>query len=522
MALLYAWQHDYQAAGPIYQKLLELAADNQALRLEAAKNADAAHNLEQALTHYLRLYAQSGGQKEYALILARLWSQKGNHTEAAAVLAPLMTDQPTLEQRRQYALELLLARNFSQSLKAYQQAWEAGDCHKETILNLARLHAQKGQFRPAAGFWDEARRRQLLDPELRREAALTYSYARRYQDAIGILPNVDRRDPNLLLFIGQMHFYQQHYDQAAHYYQEYLTLVPQDAAARQQLAQILSYAPGRLAEAAAEYENSAKITGDPKLQLQRAAVLLQLAQDASDDPGQHEQAPDKWSAAAAALQQLPAAGLPPELLREQARLLLWLGELEPALDRLDSYLAQAPQDRQAHLDRARTLIYLQRGSEAAEVLRRLPPAPPADAPDQALAAQEQPPADRSNVSGDDEAIGANLASPKSDFPLSLPGEKVSRRGGSRTAPTNRGQSPGSRRPHPVPRSRPGRPQLARGPAPGLAALSHSAFGQFFQTPNLDRGSPAPSGNRPQPGPLPRSPGRYCPGLMPSPPPGPGA
>ena len=266
LALLYAWQHDYQAAGPIYQKLLELEADNQALRLEAAKNADAAHNLDQALTHYLRLYAQTGGQKEYGLILARLWSQKGNHAEAAAVLAPIMEDHPSLEQRRQYALELLLAQNFSQSLKAYHQAWEAGDSHKETILNLARLHARQEQFRQAANFWDEARRRQLLDSELRREAALTYSYARRYQDAVNILQHVDRRDPKLLLFLGQMHFYQKNWDQAAHYYQEYLTQVPQDAAARQQLAQVLSYAPGRLAEAASEYENTAKITGDPQLQ----------------------------------------------------------------------------------------------------------------------------------------------------------------------------------------------------------------------------------------------------------------
>ncbi|HSO71975.1 MAG TPA: tetratricopeptide repeat protein, partial [Thermodesulfobacteriota bacterium] len=339
----------------------------------AAKNADAAHNVEQALTYYLRLYAQTGGQKEYGLILARLWSQKGNHAEAAAVLAPIMEDHPSLEQRRQFALELLLAQNFSQSLKAYHQAWEAGDSHKETILNLARLHARQEQFRQAAIFWDEARRRQLLDPELRREAALTYSYARRYRDAISILQNVDRRDPKLLLFLGQMHFYQKDWDQAAHYYQEYLTQVPQDAAARQQLAQALSYAPGRLAEAASEYENTAKMTGDPQLRLQKAAVLLQLAQDASDNPRQHDQAPAKWAAASAALQQLPAQDLPPELIREQARLLLWLGELEPALDRLDKYLAQDPQDRHALLERARILIYLQRGTEAAEVLRRLPP-----------------------------------------------------------------------------------------------------------------------------------------------------
>ena len=116
---------------------------------------------------------------------------------------------------------------------------------------------------------------------------------------------------NFCLFLGQMHFYQKNWDQAAHYYQEYLTQVPQDAAARQQLAQALSYAPGRLAEAASEYENTAKMTGDPQLRLQKAAVLLQLAQDASDDPRQHDQAPAKWTAASAALQQLPGRGLAP-------------------------------------------------------------------------------------------------------------------------------------------------------------------------------------------------------------------
>ena len=109
-----------------------------------------AHNLDQALAHYLQLYAQTGGQKEYALILARLWSQKGQHAEAAAVLAPLMDQHPSLEERRRYALELLLAQNYGQALKAYRQAWEAGDSQKETILNLARLHARQQQFRAAA------------------------------------------------------------------------------------------------------------------------------------------------------------------------------------------------------------------------------------------------------------------------------------------------------------------------------------------------------------------------------------
>ena len=430
LALLHAWQRDYQAALPIYQKLLDLEAGNQALRLEAAQNAEAAHNQDQALAHYLRLYAQSGGQKEYALILARLWSQKGNHAEAAAVLAPLMEDHPSLEERRRYGLELLLAQNFGQSLKAYHQAWEAGDSHKDTILNLARLHSQKQQFRQAANFWDEARRRQLLDQALRREAALTYSYARRYHDAVAVLQPVDRQDPKILLFLGQMHFYQKHWGQAAHYYQQYLQHFPQDAVVRQQLAQVLSFAPERLEEAAQQYDETAKITGDPGLQLQKAGVLLQLAQNASDDPSQRDQAPARWAAAASVLQQIPADGLGLELLREQGRLFLWLGEPEPALDRLEKYLAQAPHDRQAQMDKARILIYLQRGSEAAEILRRLPPEKPSDAPAQLLSPPRSQtftrfnlPVDGSVVSSEAEGTGANPVSPDDDpdFPSSPPG-----------------------------------------------------------------------------------------------------
>jgi tetratricopeptide (TPR) repeat protein len=373
LALLYNWQRDYQAAVPLYQRLLDLEAHNQALRLEAAQNADAAHNLEQALAHYLQLYAQTHGQKEYALILARLWSQKGQHAEAAAVLAPLMDQHPSLEERRRYALELLLAHNYGQALKAYRQAWEAGDSQKETILNLARLNAQQKQFSAAAQFWDEARRRQLLNAELRREAALTYSYAHRYQDAVAVLAPVDRQDPKILLFLGQMHFYQKQWDQAAHYYQQYLERFPQDAIVREQLAQVLSFLPERLAEAARQFGQGAKMSGDPRLRLHEAAVLLQLAQNASDDPKKQGQASAQWTAAAELLQQIPADGLSPELLLEQGRLLLWLGDLEPALDRLEKYLVRVPQDRQAQLDKARTLIYLQRGAQAAEVLRRLPP-----------------------------------------------------------------------------------------------------------------------------------------------------
>lgn len=400
LALLYAWHQDHQAALPIYQRLLELAADDQTLRLEAAKNAEAAQSPQQAIVHYLELYARSGGKKDYALILARLWSQTGKHAEAAAVLAPLMAQQPTLEERRWYALELLVAGNYGPALQAYRQAWEAGDSHKETIINLARLSAQRRQFRSAAAFWDEAGRRQLLDPDLRREAALTYAYAQRYQEAVAVLQGVPRQDPKLLLFLGQMHFYQQQWRQAAHYYQEYLRQVPNAVDVRRQLAQTLSFFPAGLAAAAQEYEAAAQASQDSGLLLQKAAVLLQLAQNASDDPAQRQEAPAHWAAAAAALRQIPITDLQPELLPEYARLCLWLGDLDQSLAALDSYLQKYPHDRQALLDKARTLIYLQNGTAATEILRRLPPAP-----------ATAPPAGKSADSGTKVAQAEPLAMP---------------------------------------------------------------------------------------------------------------
>jgi len=128
-------------------------------------------------------------------------------------------------------------------------------------------------------------------------------------------------------------------------------------------------------EAARQYEETAALTGDPRLQLQKAAVLLQLAQDASDSPDyrRRQQASARWADAEAALQEILREGVSPEVIREQGRLFLWLGALEPALERLERYLEQAPHDRQALLDKARCLIYLQRGAAATEVLRRLPP-----------------------------------------------------------------------------------------------------------------------------------------------------
>ena len=211
LALLHYWQRDYQAAGPIYQRLLEKAAGDAALRLEAARNAEAGQQIDQALAHYLWLYSRERGKKEYAVTLARLWARKGNHAEAAGILAPLMQENPDCELRRQYGLELVLTGDLQGALKVYQAAWQAGDTHQETIVNLARLYAQKGHFAQAAAMWDEAGRRQLLKGELHWEAALTYSYARRFGDALEALQPLRRQhpnDPKLLLFSGQLHFYQ--------------------------------------------------------------------------------------------------------------------------------------------------------------------------------------------------------------------------------------------------------------------------------------------------------------------------
>jgi len=132
LALLHYWQRDYQAASQIYQRLLERAAQNAALRREAAQAADAGGQVDQALSHYLWLYGKHQGQREYAVALARLWAKKGCHAEAAAVLGPLMQDNPDVEMRRWYALELLLTRDFTKSLQAYE-AFRASYCRREGI-----------------------------------------------------------------------------------------------------------------------------------------------------------------------------------------------------------------------------------------------------------------------------------------------------------------------------------------------------------------------------------------------------
>jgi tetratricopeptide (TPR) repeat protein len=365
LALLHYWERDYGAASDIYQRLLEKGASDSPLHLEAAKAADAAHKTDRALNQYLWLYARHRGQKEYALALARIWAQKGNHAEAAGVLAPLMRQAPDPELRRWYALELLLIGDFDKAQREYHQAWVAGDTNQETIINLARLYARKHRFGQAAAMWDEASRRQLIRGALRWEAALTYSYAHQYREALKIIEPLRQRnpkDPKLLLFSGQLQFYQKHWSQAAHYFSTYLELNPQDVEVRRELAEILSFKPDTRKEALTQYAEALKIKDDVNLRLRRISLLLE---------------DQNWDQAAKELQECPIPE-DPVLLRQQAHLYLWLGNLPEALNRYNLLLKKAPEDRVARLEKARVLTYLGRGSEALDLLNRLRMEQPGD------------------------------------------------------------------------------------------------------------------------------------------------
>jgi predicted Zn-dependent protease len=358
LALLHYWNRDYKVSSDIYQRLLEKGAGDSALRLEAAKAAAAAHDSDRALNQYLWLYARHRGQKEYAVALARIWSQKNNHAEAAGVLGPLMRQQPDLELRRWYALELLLIGDFDQAQTEYHHAWVAGDTNQETIINLARLYARKRRFKAAAGMYDEASRRQLIRGDLRWEAALTYSYAHRYQDALEIVAPLRQRnpkDPKVLLFCGQLNFYQKHWSQAAHYFSAYLEQNPHDVEVRRQLAEILSFKSETRKEALSQYGEALQIKDDLNLRLRRIGLLLE---------------DQNWDQAAKELQDCPTPE-DPALLKEQAQLYLWLGNPQAALSRYDLCLKKVPEDRGVLLEKARVLTDLKRGPEALELLNRL-------------------------------------------------------------------------------------------------------------------------------------------------------
>ena len=77
-----------------------------------------------ALKQYIWLFANSKGNKDYAIPLARLWSRKGNHAEAAAVLESIMDQGPDAETVRWYGLELLLTGDHDQATTVYKKAWE--------------------------------------------------------------------------------------------------------------------------------------------------------------------------------------------------------------------------------------------------------------------------------------------------------------------------------------------------------------------------------------------------------------
>ncbi len=359
LALLHYWQRDYQAATAVFERLLERVKDQPLWREEAAKAAEAAGDEDAALKHYLWLYGKNQGKKEHAVKLARLWSQKGKHQEAAAILSPLLDDQPDPDLKRWYALELLLTGDLDGAHRVYRQAWEAGDTHQETIINLARLYGRQRQFSRAAAMWDEARRRQLIRGELRWEAALTYSYAHRYGEAVELLKTIPRdhpKYPKIQFFLGQLHFYQKHWNLASHYLQAYLEKQPDDLEAKRLLAEALAFQPERLEEASGAYGELANRGGDPGARLRRIALLLEAG---------------KWETAEKELKSCPPAP-EPQLLQEQARLCLWAGDLEGALACLKQWLHQQPHNLSARLLQARTLIHLGRPGEAQEALRRLP------------------------------------------------------------------------------------------------------------------------------------------------------
>ena len=205
--------------------------------------------------------------------------------------------------------------------------------------------------------WDEAGRRQLLKGDLHWEGALTYSYARRYGDALEALKPLQRQnsqDPKFLLFSGQLYFYQKNWSQAAHYFTAYLQENPKDLEVRRQLAEVLSFTPDNRDRALQEYGAILKVQDDLGLRLRRISLFLETR---------------RWDEAA---RELHACPIPeePRLLQEQARLLVWLGDLPGALSRYD-LLLQKTQESSARLEKAQVLIYLGRAPEALELLNRL-------------------------------------------------------------------------------------------------------------------------------------------------------
>ncbi|HZE21337.1 MAG TPA: tetratricopeptide repeat protein, partial [Desulfobaccales bacterium] len=186
----------------------------------------------------------------------------------------------------------------------------------------------------------------------------TYSYAHHFSEALKIiapLRSQHPRDPKLLLFSGQLQFYQKHWGQAAHYFSAYLEENPRDVEVRRQLAEVLSFKPASRQEALNQYAEILKIQDDVNLRLRRISLLLE---------------DQRWDLAAQELQQCPTPQ-DPRLLREKAHLYLWLGNLPATLENYNLFLQKVPQDRAGRLEKARVLTYLGRGSKALEILNRL-------------------------------------------------------------------------------------------------------------------------------------------------------
>ena len=226
-----------------------------------------------------------------------------------------MQEQPDPELRRWYGLELLLIGDFAKALKAYQAAWEAGDTHQETIVNLARLYAQKRHFAKAAAMWDEAARRQLLDGDLRWEAALTYSYARRFQDALEVLQPLQgqgRQRPQGPALPGAAPFLSKALGPGGPLFYRLPGNNPQDAEVQAATGRGPVFSARKLDGALEQYGEVLKLKDDVGLRLRRISLLLKAR---------------RWEEAA---RELKACPIPedPRLLREQARLFLWLGDLE--------------------------------------------------------------------------------------------------------------------------------------------------------------------------------------------------
>ena len=117
------------------------------------------------------------------------------------------------------------------------------------------------------------------------------------------------KDPKLLLFSGQLHFYQKNWGQAAHYFTAYLERTPRMWRCAGNWPRPCLFLPKARMRPSKAYGEALKLNDDPGLRLRRISLLLEDR---------------RWDEAARELQACPIPE-DPRLLREQARLLVWLG-----------------------------------------------------------------------------------------------------------------------------------------------------------------------------------------------------